>query len=341
MAHERVLATRRSFGWIQKYIFPGGLIPSLQAIDDTLAAHTTLRVTQRRELRRALRPDPAPVAGTLHRAVAAHRSAQGFDETFRRMWEFYLAYSRGRLPQRLPRRQPAAADPGAGVDLNGKVAWVVGASSGIGAAVARELVAAARPSRSRPAARSSSSRSPAGACSSSPLDVTDAASVAAAAARVRDELGRIDVAVLAAGYWRQMDPAGLGHRGVRPAHPGQPRRDEQRHRGRAAARCCERGSGVIAGIASVAGYRGLAGAEAYGATKAAQINLLESLRVHVARSRGAGDHDLPGLRPHRAHRRQPLPHAVHHRRRPGRPSRSATASSVTAPRSSSPRGWRC
>jgi short-subunit dehydrogenase len=43
-------------------------------------------------------------------------------------------------------------------------------------------------------------------------------------------------------------------------------------------------SGVIAGIASVAGYRGLAGAEAYGATKAAQINLLESLRVHVART---------------------------------------------------------
>ena len=29
MAHDRLLATRRSFGWIQKYIFPGGLIPSL------------------------------------------------------------------------------------------------------------------------------------------------------------------------------------------------------------------------------------------------------------------------------------------------------------------------
>jgi short-subunit dehydrogenase len=45
-----------------------------------------------------------------------------------------------------------------------------------------------------------------------------------------------------------------------------------------------RRSGVIAGIASVAGFRGLAGAGAYGATEAAQINLLESLRVHVARS---------------------------------------------------------
>jgi cyclopropane-fatty-acyl-phospholipid synthase len=92
MAHERVLATRRSFGWIQKYIFPGGLIPSLQAIDDTLAAHTTLRVVQRRELR-------AHYARTLRlwrerfRAASSRLRAQGFDEKFSRMWEFYLAYS--------------------------------------------------------------------------------------------------------------------------------------------------------------------------------------------------------------------------------------------------------
>jgi cyclopropane-fatty-acyl-phospholipid synthase len=92
MAHDRVLATRRSFGWIQKYIFPGGLIPSLKAIDDNLAAHTTLRVVQSRELR-------AHYARTLRlwrqRFIAAtpHLRGQGFDETFSRMWEFYLAYS--------------------------------------------------------------------------------------------------------------------------------------------------------------------------------------------------------------------------------------------------------
>jgi len=91
MAHERVLATRRSFSWIQKYIFPGGIIPSLQSIDETLAAHTTLRVTQRREL-------GVHYARTLHlwrerfneQWPRIHQL--GFDETFRRMWEFYLAY---------------------------------------------------------------------------------------------------------------------------------------------------------------------------------------------------------------------------------------------------------
>jgi cyclopropane-fatty-acyl-phospholipid synthase len=91
MAHERMLATRRTFSWIQKYIFPGGIIPSLQSIDETLAAHTTLRVTQRREL-------GPHYARTLHlwreRFIEQWPRVHelGFDETFRRMWEFYLAY---------------------------------------------------------------------------------------------------------------------------------------------------------------------------------------------------------------------------------------------------------
>ncbi len=91
MAHHRYLATRNSFGWIQKYIFPGGLIPSLDAIDQTLAEHTSLAVSDRRSLGQ-------DYARTLHEwrdAFNAHWDAihaQGFDETFRRMWEFYLAY---------------------------------------------------------------------------------------------------------------------------------------------------------------------------------------------------------------------------------------------------------
>jgi cyclopropane-fatty-acyl-phospholipid synthase len=91
MAHERMLATRRTFSWIQKYVFPGGIIPSLQSIDETLAAHTTLRVTQRREL-------GPHYARTLHlwreRFIEQWPRVHqlGFDETFRRMWEFYLAY---------------------------------------------------------------------------------------------------------------------------------------------------------------------------------------------------------------------------------------------------------
>lgn len=92
MAHHRYLATRNSYGWIQKYIFPGGLIPSLDAIDQNLAEHTSgLRVTQRHSLGQ-------DYARTLHiwrdtfNASWSGVQEHGFDETFRRMWEFYLAY---------------------------------------------------------------------------------------------------------------------------------------------------------------------------------------------------------------------------------------------------------
>ncbi len=167
--------------------------------------------------------------------------------------------------------------------LTGKVAWVVGGSSGIGAAVARELV-------SRGATVAISARRDDqlhavadGAMLVVPADVTGAASVAAAAARIRDELGPIDLAVLSAGYWKQMDPGDwdtdLFDRHVQVNLTGMSNAIAAVLPG-----MLRRRSGTIAGIASVAGYRGLAGAEAYGATKAAQINLLESLRIHLART---------------------------------------------------------
>ncbi len=91
MADHRYRATRNSYGWIQKYIFPGGLLPSPEAIDRTLARHTTLAVTENRSLGKHY-------ARTLRMwrdrfdANWPAINAQGFDETFRRMWEFYLAY---------------------------------------------------------------------------------------------------------------------------------------------------------------------------------------------------------------------------------------------------------
>jgi len=92
MSHDRLLATHRTYSWIGKYIFPGGRIPSVTAIQQNLAAHTSLRVLESRTLGRFYGP-------TLRRwrhafADALPRVAElGFDETFLRMWTFYLAYS--------------------------------------------------------------------------------------------------------------------------------------------------------------------------------------------------------------------------------------------------------
>ncbi|MGW7684364.1 class I SAM-dependent methyltransferase [Kribbella sp. NPDC054772] len=91
MDHDRMLATRHSYGWIQTYIFPGGLIPSRTAIDETLAQHTTLAVDDDHRF-------GADYAETLrrwrHQFTANWQDvrAEGFDETFRRVWEYYLGY---------------------------------------------------------------------------------------------------------------------------------------------------------------------------------------------------------------------------------------------------------
>src|SRR5690606_18252192 len=45
----------------------------------------------------------------------------------------------------------------------------------------------------------------------------------------------------------------------------------------------KRRAGRIVGVASLAGFRGLPRAAAYGASKSAQINFLQSIRFHLAR----------------------------------------------------------
>jgi cyclopropane-fatty-acyl-phospholipid synthase len=92
MPHDRMLATRHTYTWIQKYIFPGGLIPSLTAIENSLTRQTRLRITAR--------TDFGPhYAETLRiwrdRFGARAEDVQrlGFDEVFTRMWRFYLCYS--------------------------------------------------------------------------------------------------------------------------------------------------------------------------------------------------------------------------------------------------------
>ena len=173
--------------------------------------------------------------------------------------------------------------------LAGTVAWVTGASAGIGEALVHELcrrgAAVAATARRAEALEAIAAAAP-GTVLPVPADVTDLAATRAAAERVHDELGPIDLAVLNAGLWEQVDVRafdsavvrrhldtnvmGMVH-GVEAVLP-----DMRRRR-----------AGTIAGMASVAGYRGLPQSEAYGASKAAQINLLESLRIDL-RSSGVG-----------------------------------------------------
>ena len=91
MADDRMVATRDTYTWIHKYIFPGGMLPSTDAISRVLRQHTSLHVTN-------IRPMGQHYAHTLRlwreQFVAnwLHVQELGFDDAFFRMWEFYLAY---------------------------------------------------------------------------------------------------------------------------------------------------------------------------------------------------------------------------------------------------------
>ncbi|MGH3360686.1 MAG: class I SAM-dependent methyltransferase [Nocardioidaceae bacterium] len=89
--HHRMVATRDTYTWIHKYIFPGGMLPSTRAIREVLAEHTTLHAAKVTTMGQHY----AHTLRLWRERFLANRpqvAALGFDETFGRMWEFYLAY---------------------------------------------------------------------------------------------------------------------------------------------------------------------------------------------------------------------------------------------------------
>lgn len=165
--------------------------------------------------------------------------------------------------------------------LDGKRVWVTGASSGIGAALAAELVDRGSVVAISARRRDRLDEVAGDAMTVVPMDVTDDARVLAAHDEVTAAIGPIDVAVLNAGTWTQTKVGAWDVDAFRL-------QVETNLLGTSACLAAllppmiARGSGTIAIVASVAGYRGLPGSEAYGATKAALINLAESLRADLA-----------------------------------------------------------
>ncbi len=167
---------------------------------------------------------------------------------------------------------------------HGRRVWIVGASSGIGAALARELVA--RGARVAVSARDADALAAVGAELALAVDVREARGVGAAATAVVDAFGGVDLAVYCAGTYAPMRAttfdldAALEH-------------DEVNYRG--ALRWLDavlpvllaQRTGHLSLVSSVAGWRGLPQALAYGPTKAALINLAEILHLDL-RERGIG-----------------------------------------------------
>ncbi len=169
--------------------------------------------------------------------------------------------------------------------LAGKHIWLIGASEGIGEQLASRLAEAgahlalsARNAEKLEAIVKNLGRDTHLAL---PLDVTEPHSIGKAYAALSKQWPALDILIYNAGTYTPMRAQGLNLemaeqifavnftgalRAVHAALPGM----------------IKRKGGHIVLVGSVAGYRGLPNSMAYGASKAALINLAESLRLDVA-----------------------------------------------------------
>ena len=167
-------------------------------------------------------------------------------------------------------------------DWSDCVAWLVGASTGIGRATATllhargaKVIVSARNAQALSAFEAEHPGSVGIA-----LDATDRRAMKAAAARIVAEHGRIDLALYCAGYYQPMRATAFDL-DVALRH------NEVNYVGAlhlldaTLPQLVTQKSGHLSLVSSVAGYRGLPNSLAYGPTKAALINLAQTLYLDL------------------------------------------------------------
>ena len=175
------------------------------------------------------------------------------------------------------------------MNLRGKTVWLTGASSGIGEALTYEL--ARRGCRVAISSRNelklstiaqAVTKATGAEVHTFPADVTDLEAIKNCVERIEQKTGAIDILIANAGTHifskpEQFDSKEYMHL-MATNYGGMLNTIEA-----VTAKMISRQTGTIVGMASLAGYRGLPRAAAYGASKAAMIHFLESIRFHLRR----------------------------------------------------------
>ncbi len=169
-------------------------------------------------------------------------------------------------------------------DWKDRRCWIVGASTGIGAALADKLgglgARVAVSARRAAPLEEMVLRLPAGKGLALPLDITDAAAFEKATAKLVKQWGGLDLVVFMAGEYKAMRAWEL----TVPAARSMVEVNLMGCLNGLSAlipQFLKQGSGTIALVSSVAGYRGLPKSLIYGPTKAAVINLAETLYLDL------------------------------------------------------------
>jgi NAD(P)-dependent dehydrogenase (short-subunit alcohol dehydrogenase family) len=163
-------------------------------------------------------------------------------------------------------------------------AWVTGAGKGIGRALALRLAQdgwiVAASARTEKDLISLEQAAPGGRITGFPLDITDTSRVDVAVEVIENRLGPLDLAVLNAGTHKPTPADGFS--AVEACNLIDTNLSGTINcLAPVMARFINRRAGRLAVVASLAGYRGLPTAAAYGASKAGLINLCEALKPEL------------------------------------------------------------
>jgi cyclopropane-fatty-acyl-phospholipid synthase len=88
---QRYDAYRRNPDWIQKHIFPGGMLPSLAELAGAMARHSSFVVEELVNIGPHYAPTLRAWRGGLQRARESLRRL-GYDDAFLRKWVYYFCY---------------------------------------------------------------------------------------------------------------------------------------------------------------------------------------------------------------------------------------------------------
>jgi cyclopropane-fatty-acyl-phospholipid synthase len=100
IADQRYDSARNSVDFIQRYIFPGGCLPSLEIISHHVSSNTNMQIVHLRDITEHY-ADTLACWRERFTAELEQVNLQGYDEVFQRMWEYYLCYCEGGFRERI------------------------------------------------------------------------------------------------------------------------------------------------------------------------------------------------------------------------------------------------
>ena len=99
IADQRYEEAKRSVDFIQRYIFPGGCLPSNEVIARCVSKNSDMMIVGMEDIGLDYGKTLAEWRKRFHANIAAVEQ-MGFDDVFCRMWEFYLCYCEGGFMER-------------------------------------------------------------------------------------------------------------------------------------------------------------------------------------------------------------------------------------------------